>query len=187
MAPSLIKCTHCGSAFQPRRSTAQFCSTRCRVAAHRASGRIVKRVRDQPTEPDIELPPLTITGKLNAETKNLIKRERQSMAERVYRVRHLQDFNQATTKHWKHLQRKYASQGRSVIAHNMRIAARSLQEDKALEQWAESLGIPVDSSYEDCLWATVDLARDLDKSIRLSLYLAGFIDGPGVMDRPTGT
>lgn len=131
--------------------------------------------------------PLTPTGELSDEVKALIKRERQSMAERVSHVRHLQDFNQAATKHWEHLQRKYKSQGRSVIAHNMRIAARSMQEDKALEQWAESLGIPADSSYEDCLWATVDLARSLDKSIRLSLYLAGFIDGPGVIDRPTGT
>jgi len=131
--------------------------------------------------------PLTPTGESSDNVKTLIKRERQSMAERVSCVRHLQDFNQAATKHWEHLQRKYKSQGRSVIAHNMQIAARSLQEDKALEQWAESLGIPADSSYEDCLWATVDLARDLDKSIRLSLYLAGFIDGPGVMERPTGT
>lgn len=131
--------------------------------------------------------PLTPTGELSDEVKALTKRERQSMAERVSHVRHLQGFNQASTKHWEHLQRKFKSQGRSVIAHNMRIAAKSLQEDKALEQWAESLGISTDSSYEDCLWATVDLARSLDKSIRLSLYLAGFIDGPGVMDRPTGT
>ena len=130
---------------------------------------------------------LTPTGESSDDVKALIKRERQSMAERVSYVRHLQDFNQAATKHWEHLQRKYKSQGRSVIAHNMKLASASLQRDKALQQWAESLGIPADSSYEDCLWATVDLARDLDKSIRLSLYLAGFIDGPGVMDRPTGT
>ncbi len=131
--------------------------------------------------------PLTPAGELSDEVKALIKRERQSMAERVSHVCHIQDFNRSVTKHWEHLQRKYKSQGRSVIAHNMRIAARSLREDKALEQWAESLGIPTDSSYEDCLWATVDLARNLDKSIRLSLYLGGFIDGPGVVDRPTGT
>ena len=30
-------CAHCGETFTPKRSTAQFCSTRCRVAAHRAS------------------------------------------------------------------------------------------------------------------------------------------------------
>ena len=29
-------CAHCGTEFAPKRSTAQFCSTRCRVAAHRA-------------------------------------------------------------------------------------------------------------------------------------------------------
>jgi hypothetical protein len=29
-------CTHCGATFTPKRSTAQFCSTACRVAAHRA-------------------------------------------------------------------------------------------------------------------------------------------------------
>jgi transposase len=146
------------------------------------------------TDPPIEITenrmfepePLTPTGELSDEAKALIKRERQSMAERVSYIRHLQDFNQAETKHWEHLQRKYKSQGRSVIAHNMKLASASLQRDKALQPWAESLGIPADSSYEDCLWATVDLVRDLDKSIRLSLYLAGFIDGPGVMNRPTG-
>jgi hypothetical protein len=29
-------CSHCGATFTPKRSTAQFCSTACRVAAHRA-------------------------------------------------------------------------------------------------------------------------------------------------------
>lgn len=32
---STKNCAHCGSEFQPKRSTAQFCSTKCRVAAHR--------------------------------------------------------------------------------------------------------------------------------------------------------
>ncbi|MEN9767814.1 MAG: hypothetical protein RLZZ32_1774 [Cyanobacteriota bacterium] len=32
-----VACTHCGSEFTPKRSTAQFCSTACRVAAHRAA------------------------------------------------------------------------------------------------------------------------------------------------------
>ena len=30
-------CQHCGATFTARRSTAQFCGTACRVAAHRAS------------------------------------------------------------------------------------------------------------------------------------------------------
>jgi transposase len=127
--------------------------------------------------------PLTPTGELSDEVKALIKREQQSMAERVSSVRHLRDFNQAAIKHWEYLQRKYKSQGRSVIAHNMKLASISLRQDKALQPWAESLGIPVNSSYEDCIWATIKLARDLDKSMRLSLYLAGFIDAPGQMDR----
>ena len=29
-------CAHCGEMFTPKRSTARFCSTKCRVAAHRA-------------------------------------------------------------------------------------------------------------------------------------------------------
>jgi hypothetical protein len=29
-------CTHCGESFHPKRSSARYCSTRCRVAAHRA-------------------------------------------------------------------------------------------------------------------------------------------------------
>jgi len=31
-------CQHCGATFTPKRSTARFCSTRCRVAAHRSTG-----------------------------------------------------------------------------------------------------------------------------------------------------
>ena len=32
----LQSCAHCGTSFEPKRSTARYCSTRCRVAAHRA-------------------------------------------------------------------------------------------------------------------------------------------------------
>jgi hypothetical protein len=33
-----IACAGCGQAFTPKRSTGRYCSTRCRVAAHRAKG-----------------------------------------------------------------------------------------------------------------------------------------------------
>ena len=33
----LLTCEHCGAAFPARRSTARFCSTRCRVDVHRKS------------------------------------------------------------------------------------------------------------------------------------------------------
>lgn len=36
--PAAVPCSHCGESFTPKRSTAAFCSTRCRVAAHRAKG-----------------------------------------------------------------------------------------------------------------------------------------------------
>ena len=32
----ISSCAHCGATFTPKRSTARYCSTRCRVAAHRA-------------------------------------------------------------------------------------------------------------------------------------------------------
>ena len=32
-------CVHCGATFTPKRSTAQFCGTACRVAAHRAKAK----------------------------------------------------------------------------------------------------------------------------------------------------
>jgi hypothetical protein len=31
-----VPCAHCGEPFKPERTTARYCSTRCRVAAHRA-------------------------------------------------------------------------------------------------------------------------------------------------------
>jgi hypothetical protein len=30
------RCAHCGEGFFPKRTTARYCSTRCRVAAHRS-------------------------------------------------------------------------------------------------------------------------------------------------------
>ena len=36
-AHRLSTCEHCGASFTPQRSTARFCSSRCRTAAHRAS------------------------------------------------------------------------------------------------------------------------------------------------------
>jgi len=35
----VAECQHCGDLFDQERSTAKFCSTKCRVAAHRASKR----------------------------------------------------------------------------------------------------------------------------------------------------
>ena len=39
--PALVQCAHCETCFTPKRSTSKFCSTRCRVAAHRASNRAI--------------------------------------------------------------------------------------------------------------------------------------------------
>ena len=33
--PAVIFCRHCGKAFEPQRSTAKYCSSHCRVTAHR--------------------------------------------------------------------------------------------------------------------------------------------------------
>jgi len=35
--PKPVACAHCGEEFTPKRSTATFCSAKCRVAAHRAA------------------------------------------------------------------------------------------------------------------------------------------------------
>ena len=34
-----IACSHCGERFNPQRSTAKYCSTNCRVAAHRSKSK----------------------------------------------------------------------------------------------------------------------------------------------------
>jgi hypothetical protein len=36
LSPESRTCAQCGETFAPKRSDARFCSTRCRVAAHRA-------------------------------------------------------------------------------------------------------------------------------------------------------
>ena len=37
-----IACAHCGQEFTPKRSTAQFCSVKCRVSANRAKAKLTK-------------------------------------------------------------------------------------------------------------------------------------------------
>jgi hypothetical protein len=44
-------CGHCGQVFQPERTTARYCSTRCRVAAHRSSKRPKKPARKKAGKP----------------------------------------------------------------------------------------------------------------------------------------
>lgn len=39
------KCAHCGETFTPKNSLGQTCSTRCRVALHRAARKTKKRKR----------------------------------------------------------------------------------------------------------------------------------------------
>lgn len=36
-APGVTRCQHCGNTFTPKRSTAKFCSDKCRIASHRAN------------------------------------------------------------------------------------------------------------------------------------------------------
>jgi hypothetical protein len=36
LVPCAIACARCGQPFRPERTTGRYCSTRCRVAAHRA-------------------------------------------------------------------------------------------------------------------------------------------------------
>jgi DNA-directed RNA polymerase subunit RPC12/RpoP len=38
IVPAKYACARCGAEFRPRRTTARYCSTRCRVAAHREKG-----------------------------------------------------------------------------------------------------------------------------------------------------
>jgi hypothetical protein len=38
-APVRVPCQNCGVEFEPERSTARFCSARCRMAAHRAGAK----------------------------------------------------------------------------------------------------------------------------------------------------
>ena len=41
MVQQFRRCAHCEEAFRPTRRTAQFCSARCRVAAHRVARRLL--------------------------------------------------------------------------------------------------------------------------------------------------
>lgn len=52
-SPYRPACAHCGELFRARRHGAAFCSTRCRVAAHRAEKRATRPAKpDTVTEAD---------------------------------------------------------------------------------------------------------------------------------------
>jgi hypothetical protein len=120
--------------------------------------------------------PLTPTGKLSDATKLLIKREKQLMAERIEYVNSLRNFDAMTERYWKHLQREYQKQGRSILAQKMQITSKALQQDKTLLPLTEALGISADSSHKDCLLAMAGMAKKLEKSVNSALQLAGYLD-----------
>lgn len=119
---------------------------------------------------------LTPTGELSDATKLLIKREKQLMAERIEYVNSLRNFDAMTERYWKHLQREYQKQGRSILAQKMQITSKALQQDKTLLPLTEALGISADSSHKDCLLAMAGMAKKLEKSVNSALQLAGYLD-----------
>jgi phage host-nuclease inhibitor protein Gam len=69
------ECDHCGKVFDSARSTAQYCSSKCRVAAHREIEKYKQRLIDFQRE----------AARLVAEMKNgkMMRSETQAALERV--------------------------------------------------------------------------------------------------------
>ena len=71
--PKQVACAHCGEEFTAKRSTATFCSTKCRVASHRASpaAAVVKAVEPavEPAAPKNKGAEGKVTGPLGSQVK----------------------------------------------------------------------------------------------------------------------
>lgn len=131
----------------------------------------------QDTQPK-QLEPLTPTGKLGAMTKTLIKLEKSVQAERAQLLTQALQLADHLNKHLRSLQRQLGKHGAPLMYHNGNIASKAMARDGAMAPTLEALGLPLDSSLEEALWAIEALGTRIKEEARNNLYVYGYIKLP---------
>jgi transposase len=129
--------------------------------------------------------PITPTGQISKHTKSIIAREKKTLQVKLEQVKQIRELNSSLEGYWKPLQRDWQKHGRAVVLGNLNIAEKVFLRDGVLQPLAESLGLPNESSLEDCLWAMQKEAKQIEKNIRTALYFYNCILSLTEEERPS--
>lgn len=129
--------------------------------------------------------PITPTGQISKHTKSIIAREKKTLQVKLEQVKQIRELNSSLESYWKPLQRDWQKHGRAVVLGNLNIAEKVFLRDGVLQPLAESLGLPNESSLEDCLWAMQKEAKQIEKNIRTALYFYNCILSLTEEERPS--
>ena len=128
--------------------------------------------------------PLTPTGQISQETKDIVSKEKKCLQQKIEQVKQLDELNEQFTVYWRHLQKNWTKQGRSVVKMHREVAEKIFLRDGTMQPLAEALGLPKTASLEDCLWGMQARAKKLESSIRSALCFYYYIESMTVEQRP---
>ena len=128
--------------------------------------------------------PLTPTGQISQETKDIVSKEKKCLQQKIEQVKQIDELNEQLTVYWRHLQKNWTKQGRSVVKMHREVAEKIFLRDGTMQPLAEALGLPKTASLEDCLWGMQARAKKLESSIRSALCFYYYIESMTVEQRP---
>jgi predicted transcriptional regulator len=128
--------------------------------------------------------PLTPTGQISKETEDIVSKEKKCLQQKIEQVKQLDELNEQFTVYWRHLQKNWTKQGRSVVKMHREVAEKIFLRDGTMQPLAEALGLPKTASLEDCLWGMQARAKKLESSIRSALCFYYYIESMTVEQRP---
>lgn len=129
--------------------------------------------------------PITPTGQISKHTKSIIAREKKTLQVKLEQVKQIRELNSSLESYWKPLQKDWQKHGRAVVLGNLNIAEKIFLRDGVLQPLSESLGLPSESSLEDCLWAMQKEAKQIEKNIRTVLFYYNCILSLTEEERPS--
>ena len=128
--------------------------------------------------------PLTPTGQISQETKDIVSKEKKCLQQKIEQVKQLDELNKQFTVYWRYLQNNWTKQGRPVVKMHREVAEKIFLRDGTMQPLAEALGLPKTASLEDCLWGMQARAKKLESSIRSALCFYYYIESMTVEKRP---
>ena len=128
--------------------------------------------------------PLTPTGQISKETEDIVSKEKKCLQQKIEQVKQIDELNEQLTVYWRHLQKNWTKQGRSVVKMHREVAEKIFLRDGTMQPLAEALGLPKTASLEDCLWGMQARAKKLESSIRSALCFYYYIESMTVEQRP---
>jgi predicted transcriptional regulator len=86
--------------------------------------------------------PLTPTGQISKETEDIVSKEKKCLQQKIEQVKQLDELNEQFTVYWRHLQKNWTKQGRSVVKMHREVAEKIFLRDGTMQPWQKRLDYP---------------------------------------------